>query len=160
MFIDFVLASKNKDIEDLSKRLGFSEVIFKEDFKSYSLVIAKDYAFNRNLVESKKVKILVDLHVNTFKDNLHFRVGGLDQVLCKLCNKNDVTVGFSLSSLKNPVLIGRVKQNIKLCRKYKVKMRFFSFAENKFDLRGLEDMKSLLRVLGMTGKEAKDALSG
>jgi len=78
---------------------------------------------------------------------------------CALANKNEVAVGVSLNSLNGPVMIGRIKQNIKLCRKYKVKMLFFTFAQNKYEMKGAQDLLSLLRVLGMTGKEARDALS-
>src|SRR3989344_3036499 len=62
-----------------------------------------------------------------------------------------------INSLVNPVMFGRVKQNIKLCRKYKVKILFFTFAKSKYELKGLQDLLSLLRVLGMNGIEAKSA---
>jgi hypothetical protein len=158
MFCDFVLSNKDAGIKSFAKRLGFSNIIFQEDFKSVGLAISKDYTTDRNLVESKKIKILVNLHVNNFNDSLHFRVSGLDHILCKLCAKNNVSIGFSLDTLVNPVLIGRVKQNIKLCRKYNVKMLFFSFAKSKYELCGVNDLISLLKILGMNGKEAKTAL--
>ena len=50
-------------------------------------------------------------------------------------------------------------QSIKLCRKYKVKLFFFSFANSKYEMVSRIDFISLLKVLGMNGKEAKTALS-
>ena len=159
MYCDFVLASKDLEFEKFAKRLGFSRLVFKDDFSKMGIAEAKDYGTNRKLVETKRVKILVNPHINSNKDSLHFRTGGLDHVLCNLASKNNTAIGFSLDSLNNPVVIGRVKQNIKLCRKYKVRMVFFTFAKNKYELRSVQDLLSLLRVLGMNGKEAKDALS-
>lgn len=159
MYCDIVLINRDKDTEELARKLGFSNVFFKEDFDKLGLVISKDFSTDRNLVERKKVKILVNPHMNQMRDSLHFRSSGLNQVLCILCNKNNVAVGFSLNGLDDQKLLGRVKQNIMLCRKYKVKMKFFTFAENKYGLKGREDMLAFLRTIGMTGKEAKEAIS-
>lgn len=159
MYRDILFCRGNKELEKFGKELGFSKLFFKDDFKKLGLVISKDYHTDRKLVEGKRIKILVNSHVNPFRDSLHQRVSGLDHVLCKLLNKNKIAVGFSLDSLDNPVVLGRIKQNIKLCRKYKVKILFFSFAKSKYEMRSVLDMISLCRVLGMTGKEAKESFS-
>ena len=84
-------------------------------------------------------------------------------MLCKLAKKNNIAIGFSfneiLKSKEKSKLIGRMMQNIKLCRKYKVKMVFASFAKNKFEMRAVKDLLSFCRVLGMTPREAKSALN-
>lgn len=159
MYCDFILMNKDESLLEFSKKLGFSKLIFKEEFSKIGLIEYKDYETARKLVENKKVKILVNPHVNVHRDSLHFRSGGLDQVVCALANKNDVAIGFSLDNLSNPIMLGRVKQNILLCRKYKVKMLFFTFGKTRYELRGVQDLLSLLRVLGMNGKEANEALS-
>ncbi len=159
MYCDIISINKSKEIEEFAKKLGFNKVIFKGDFDNAGLVISKDYVTNRKLVESKNVKILVDPHINNFRDSLHFRASGLDHVICNLMRKNNVSLGISLVSIENGLMLGRLKQNIKLCRKYKVNMKFFSFAKNKYEMRAREDMISFLRAIGMTGKEAKESLS-
>lgn len=159
MFCDIVLMDRNEDVEKFGKDLGFARIFFKEDFEKLGIVISKDYDTDRKLAERKYVKILIDVHVNNSRDNLHFRSSGLNQVICKIMNKNNVALGISLESIKDGIMLGRVKQNIKLCRKYKVKMKFFSFAKSKYEMRAKEDMISFLRTIGMDGKEAKDALS-
>ncbi len=158
MYCDVVLMEKNSELEKFAQKLGFSQLFFKEDFQKLGLVLSKDYLINRTLVDSGKLTVLVDPHVNPLKDSFTFRVGGLDEALCKSLSKNNVALGISLSSLTNPVLLGRVKQNIFLCRKFHVRMFFFSFATTKYSLKCTSDLLSLLKVLGMTGKEAKDAL--
>ena len=159
MYCDFVLMEKNEEAEKFGRELGFGKIYFREDFENFGIVLSKDYNTDRGLVEKRKLKILLNPHVNNLRDSLHFRSSGLNHVLCKLCYENNVSVGFSLDSALDAKLLGRIKQNIKLCRKYGVKMRFFSFAKNKFEMRGREDMLAFLRSIGMTGKEAKDALS-
>ena len=51
--------------------------------------------------------------------------------------------------------MGRIMQNIRLCRKYNVSMVFASFAEAKWEMRSAKDLMSFAVLLGMTPKEAK-----
>ena len=50
-------------------------------------------------------------------------------------------------------------QNIRLCRKYKVKMVLASFATDKFEMRDARDLISFGVCLGMNPGEAKKALN-
>ena len=148
------------DDKDFHKKLGFSSVI---NCKELNIVFGGDEKVNRKAVENRNVDILVNVEKSGNKDSLHFRNSGLNQVLCKLAYDNKVAIGFSfneiLRSRDRGVLIGRVMQNIRLCRKYKVKMVFATFAKNKYEMRDARDLISFCRVLRMTGKEAKEALN-
>jgi len=98
------------------------------------------------------------------KDYLHQRASGLNHIMCELAKKNNVSIGFSYSSLLNneidsPVVIGRMAQNIKLCQKYKVKMIIGSFAENPFDLRAPHDLSNLFKIFGMDERNVKASFS-
>jgi RNase P/RNase MRP subunit p30 len=77
-------------------------------------------------------------------------------------SKNNIALGFSLNSILNSknkhIILGRITQNIKLCRKYKVKMIIGSFTSNPFEMRSYHDLASLFLKLGMTQKEVKDSL--
>jgi len=175
MFIDLTLSELSK----YSQELGFDNIIkiniekvknSKELQKLISqnilpLIIeaSDDDELNRIVFENKKVDIIFHLEDKRKPyDPTHFRNSGLNQVLCKLANKNNIHIGFSLDEIlksKNQsLLIGRIKQNIKLCRKYKVKMVFASLAKDKYGLRLSKDLISLMKVLGMTPGEAKHAL--
>ena len=48
-------------------------------------------------------------------------------------------------------------QNVKLCRKYKVKMLINSFAKNEYELRSRDALKSFGLVIGMNSREVIEA---
>jgi RNase P/RNase MRP subunit p30 len=118
-----------------------------------------DDKVNRQAVSSKGVDILLDPHCGRRRDFMHQRNSGLNHVLCKLAKQNKVAIGFSFFSILHAKqqgrLMGRMMQNIKLCRKYKVPMVIASFAQNKWELRNPTDLQAFFRVLGMTGKEVQ-----
>jgi RNase P/RNase MRP subunit p30 len=122
-------------------------------------VLVKSTGDDQIILEKSKPDIIYDLELVAKKDKLNFRLSGLNQVLCKLASKNKVIVGFSFSLIfnaKNRVMIlGRIIQNIRLCRKYKVDTAFASFARNLFELRAWHDLISFLIVLGMQAGKAK-----
>ena len=109
---------------------------------------------NRFAVENKQVDILLSPEKNTRKDLMFSRRSGLNQVLCKLAAKNGVAIGFDFSYLlhssdkQRARILGRMKQNVKFCKKYKVKMVFSSFAKNKYELRSEDFLKVFARILG------------
>ena len=119
-----------------------------------------DDKINRACVENNKVDILLSPEKGRKDDSVYFRNSGLNHILCKLANKNQVAIGFNFDDLEESkdreILIGRIMQNIRLCRKYKVDMVFDSFGNKKADVNNLI---SFARVLGMTPGEAKKALS-
>ena len=98
-----------------------------------------DEKINRLALENKKVDILLSPEKNNKKDSLFFRNSGLNQVLCKLAKKNDISIGFNFSDLLNTEskertkILGRMFQNARLCKKYKVNMVFTTLAKNKND---------------------------
>lgn len=141
-------------------KLGFKEV---KHYKDFRIIMGSSEKINRKAVEDKSVDILMSPEMEVEKDKVHQRVSGLNQVLCKLANKNKVAIGFSFSDLLNSKekdkVIGRMVQNVHLCRKYKVKMVLCSFAKDKWEMRAPLDLASFGVIIGMTGKEVKDALN-
>ena len=117
----------------------------------------------RKVLENKNTDVLLDPYHYVKSDSLHFRNSGLNQVLCRIAKDNGVIVGFSFSNIlkskgRNKIL-ERVKQNIKLCRKYKIPMLIASFAENKYELRSANELQNFALFLGMNTKEAKEAVN-
>ena len=105
------------------------------------IVIAKDDEFNRKLLENKKVDVLVFSEFSKGKDRLRQRNSGLNQVLSKLARDNEIKIGIDisiiekLSSKELSEHISKIKQNVKLCNKYKVKMTLVNVKnKNKHDL--------------------------
>lgn len=132
--------------------------------KLAKLVIYKSTGNDRHAIEKSKANVIFDLGTIATKDSMHHRNSGLNQVLCKLATKNNIIIGFSFSSILNiegiirSQILGRMMQNIRLCRKYKVKTIIASFAEKPYDMRPCSDLKSVFISLGMHPKEANDSL--
>jgi ribonuclease P/MRP protein subunit RPP1 len=186
--IDFVLPKNNeKEFIEISKKLDFTSLIFcyplssfpKQKIKNQKYaVICSDKEIqkakklsniillntnNRSLFDKKNL-ILFDLEKLNTKDSMHYRNSGINHILAKLCSKNNIKILFSFNSLLNSKkmltsqLIGRMKQNIKLTRKYKIKTIIASFAQTPFEMRSAQDLISFGISLGMHPSEAKSSL--
>ncbi len=117
----------------------------------------------RSIFESKTTDVVFGLEATGAKDGFHQRNSGLNHVTASLASENDIAVAFSLTEMLNSsrreVLIGRIAQNIRLCRKFRAGMIIASFAEEPFWMRAPLDVKSLFESIGMSPGEAKKALS-
>ena len=106
---------------------------------------------NRKAVEDKSVDVLLSPEKGRTKDFMKFRNSGLNQVLCKLANKNKVAIGFNFDDVLNSddrvSLLGKMMQNVKLCRKYKVKMIVFGKDRSE------KDLKCFGSILGIQASE-------
>lgn len=173
--IDLVL----KDINfELTKNLNFSRIIRVNLIKANSIKeLRKKVDIEKGLVIvdvnseeickaallNKKVDVIINQEKVFKRDHLHYRQSGLNQVFLNLAKKNNIAIGFSFNEiLKNknrPLLLGRMIQNIKLCRKYKVKFMLASFAPGDYGMRNALDLVSFLKCLGATDLESKKALN-
>lgn len=162
--IDFVLS---KDLAGLAKKFGFEKVysidlIEAKDTNELKRKIAKkeglvavwaNKALLRDIFENKRIDLVIGLESIEDKDDLHYRKSGLDHVLCNLANKHGISVGFSFADVLNAKdkgkIIGRMMQNIMLCKKYKVNVVVASFARDKYDMRIAKDLEAFGRVIGI-----------
>ncbi|HLD10754.1 MAG TPA: RNase P subunit p30 family protein [Candidatus Nanoarchaeia archaeon] len=158
MYFDIVQFSRSDESLKLAKFLGYSNLIFKEDFSKLNVINGGDLNVNNSAVRDKKVDMLLNPHNVRGIDNLHFRNSGLNQTICKLARENNVIIGISLGMLRDYLDYGRVMQNIRLCKKYKVDIAFFSFAKDELELKGVNDMLAFCRILGMDENLAKNSL--
>ncbi len=142
------------------KDLGFHNIV---NAKKFTIVEGISEEKNRKAVENKQVDILLAPERVGKKDRLNQRDSGLNDVLCKFARDNDIAIGFSFSDVLNSkyraILLGRMMQNVRLCRKYKVRMVLGSFAKNVWEMRAPNDLSAFGQVLGMTSKEAMIALN-
>ena len=155
VMIDIVLSPK-EDLKKTGKKLGYKKVVY---YKELNI----KFGFNRNFFESKKTEIITSLETSLTKDKTHFKDSGLNHVLCKLAKKNNIAIAFNFNNILNAkkqyIILGRIRQNIMLCRKYKIPMIIVSFANTPFEMRNPKDFISLGISLGMTPIEAKNAVS-
>lgn len=103
---------------------------------------------NRKILEKEKIDILL-INLEKRKDFQKQRNSGFNQVLARIAKKKNITIGINfdeiIKSKNKEKILARIMQNIKLCNKYKLKMKFIS---EKYK-RNLHDLKSLALVLGM-----------
>jgi len=109
---------------------------------------SKDDELNRKILEKEKIDVLL-LQLSDRRDKQKQRDSGFNQVMAKAAKKGDVSIGINFNEIINAGtkekanIIARIRQNIILCNKNKLKMVFFPELKDKYDL------KSLGLVLGM-----------
>jgi hypothetical protein len=120
---------------------------------------------DRAVLEQGAADVLFSAEKTQVKDYMHQRGSGLNHVLCALAKKNNVAIGFSFADVLSSTgserarLLGRMMQNIVLCRKCKTSMVIASFAKDPWQMRSLHDVQAFFRELGMHPAEAQKAVS-
>ena len=121
------------------------------------IVEGKSEAVVLKALKDKNVDMVVSVEKYCGKDFMKSRNSGLNQVLCRLAVKNKVVIGFNfddvLDAKNRGLILGKMMQNIMLCRRYKVGMYVFSRKRNNS-----KDLQAFARVIGMTPLESKNAV--
>ena len=132
------------------------DVINQKSKNKEVFVAIKSSDADREIIEKNNVNLIFGFEEISRKDFFNQRLSGLDHILCKLAHDNDTSIGFSVSLLLNSenksIILGRMMQNINLCRKFKVKMITGSFARNPLEMRSPYDLESLFKILGHKGQ--------
>jgi ribonuclease P/MRP protein subunit RPP1 len=116
---------------------------------------SEDDDLNRKILEKEKIDIFL-INQKDRKDFQKQRNSGLDSVMAKIAKKENVAIGINLDEILNSKgkqkaeILARIKQNIELCKKNKLKMIFLGQKRDSYDL------KSLGLVLGMPTWIVKD----
>lgn len=109
-----------------------------------------DDELNRKVLEKENIEILL-LNQAGKKDSHKQRNSGLNHVMAKMAKKKNITIGINLDEIikssekEKAAIIARVRQNIRICNKNKLKMKFIY----KNQKRNILDLKALGLVLGM-----------
>ncbi|MBI4439396.1 hypothetical protein HY638_00320 [Candidatus Woesearchaeota archaeon] len=186
MFTDVVVPNKNEGkFAEMAEKLGYGSICFlysgeprplenlsTANVKIYSgslhpaarggIIFIKSSGDDRHALENLPVDSMFSLEENQGRDFLHHRASGLNHILCDIAKKNRRIITFTLASLfpqkTRPLVIGRIMQNIRLCRKYKVETAIASFAKSPYQMRSPHDIISLFSTLGMHPEEARKSL--
>jgi ribonuclease P/MRP protein subunit RPP1 len=124
--------------------------IIRENKDKKIIFSSNDDELNRKILEKEKIEILLLNHEGK-KDFQKQRNSGFNQVLAKIAKKNNVTIGINFEEIvkaegkEKAIILARIMQNVRICNKNKLKMKFIS-RDNK---RNILDMKSLGLVLKM-----------
>jgi len=103
----------------------------------------------RKYLQNLKVKGVIGVEQSPKLDYMHHRNSGLNQVLCKVAKDCKTSVVYSFSDLlnverkKRAIFLGRMRQNMKFCRKYKTPVIIGSFAKHPTEMRCLKDIELL-----------------
>ena len=132
----------------------------KKAAKLSDLVIAKPSKQNlRAFVERLPCDAVVDVEILEARDPLHFRASGLNQVLARILSRKEKFLCVSFSTLLNSenkqVLLGRIAQNVVLCKKYDVPIIAGSFARTPFEMIYFHDVVSFFSVFRVEPKKTK-----
>lgn len=104
------------------------------------------------LVENKRIDALCGFESLRLKDRLKQKSSGLDPVLCKLMSERKkiycVDFGSILQSSSKAVVFARLKQNLMLCRKFRIEVMAASFASSPLKMRNPLDIAGFLAVMG------------
>ena len=181
---EVLISKKSKKLEDESKKAGFGKTFFidgekavliktdrKEELRRQIssasskgkkiIVYGNNDDINRISVEDKRVAILLSPEFVRNKDFMHYPNSGLNQVLCKLAKKNGIAIGVSFSDIKSlkgkekSERLGRIMQNVDLCRKYKNEIVLASFGKKPSSPYAL---RSFGFLIGMTTDQLKESL--
>jgi len=163
MFTDLVLFDKKSEVFNKLNIKDFIRINFSKRDQLFAL--EGNLKLNRRFLSDRNLDVLVSPEKGITKDFFHYRNSGLNHVLCNLAKKNKIAIGFSFNEILNSsgiersMILGRMMQNVKLCRKYKVSMVIASFARNEFELRSLDSLKAFGSCIGMNPGEIEKALN-
>jgi len=136
---------KETTIEKTRKKIRENkgrEIIFSSD----------DDELNRKILEKEKIDILL-INQAGRQDFQKQRNSGLNHIMAKLAKTNNVVIGINLEEIlesekkQKAEILARIRQNIKICNKNKLKMKFIT--EKEKNKRDIYDLRSLGIVLGM-----------
>ena len=158
-----------KEFQDLKLEGTYSAILCKscEIQKARQLskiILVESSENNRHVIEKGQFEIIFNLETDSKKDLTHSKRSGLNQVLAKIIEKKKKVVGFNFNLLlksnkgSRVNFLGRMSQNIKICRKYQLKMLIASFARFPYEMRAAHDLIAFGITLGMHPKEAKQSL--
>lgn len=137
------------------------ESLKAKDFKIG--VIAYENQYNRRVIETMKIDYLIGVEKENKKDTLKQRDSGLNHVIVKLAKKKDISIVINLNeiikinSFEKAIILSRIIQNIKVCRKAGCEIKIASFARNKEELINKKEREVFLFALGASSQQVKKA---
>ncbi|HLC85387.1 MAG TPA: hypothetical protein VJH22_06360 [Candidatus Nanoarchaeia archaeon] len=173
---DFVYPQNNEaQFVAMARRLGIGELVFVyreappplqvfEGVKVSHAVVIKDKPLPRmiNLIDDAQKTRFASEHPMVWglcgiergqKDFLHHRGSGINQVIAKMLAKNQKHYLLDFSLLlhapqpERSRLMGRMAQNLCLCKKFGVAVHIASFARSPQGMRSTKDLQALLRLI-------------
>lgn len=137
-----------KTKEDLINKINRAKGRYR-----FVIVLGGNNEINRTALESKHADMLLNPEQEREKDFMKYRDSGLNHVLCKIAKENGKAIGIDFSQIRkmkgkeDAERLGRVLQNIRLCRKYDVRLVLASLAKNEKEMVHSAELKAFARTL-------------
>ena len=148
---------KPGDVQDMARQaLEYADII---------MVAGGDEEINRAASECWEVDVICHPERVSGKDPLDQKNSGIDDVMARFMAERGIAIEICLSELLScygvvrAQLMGRMRQNIMLAKKYKTPIIITSGARDRFGMRAPQDLCSLGITLGMDPGMAKKAVS-
>jgi RNase P/RNase MRP subunit p30 len=139
MVKDKMIIPKTKQVEEFCKK---NKLQFVKEIKF-------DIANRTNSLARKKENLLIK--VGNEKDYMKQKNSSIDEVFCKYAKEHEKNIFIDLNELlssnKKHFTMQKIKQNIRLLKKYKLKYSFVYVCENVSDIISNEDILAFRRVL-------------
>jgi len=112
---------------------------------------SNDDDLNRKVMEKENIDLIL-INLSGRKDYQKQRNSGFNQVLSRIAKKKKISIGINFDELvesmsSKEIILSRIIQNIKLCNKNKLQMKFI--IQKGKNNRNKQGLKSLGLVLGM-----------
>lgn len=166
MDVLFVTESNVLSFVSLAIEFGHKKLVLVSD-KSLSKKLCDDLIKNTNIefdfitskqillgtsknLEKKSKNYFFGFEIQSDKDGMHQRFSGLNHVLLNRIKEREQIVLFTLNvktNLKKSMVLGRIKQNLKLCKKYSVEYYFVSNAKRLIEIKSASDLLALENIL-------------
>jgi RNase P/RNase MRP subunit p30 len=151
---DFILIDTNGNEKELRRIIDFLK-----GKKVLVGVYGYDDFFNRRVVETVKMNYLINAERNLKdkKDSLKQRDSGINHVVAKEMVKKkislvlDLDYSEKLSKKEKALVLARIIQNVKICRKAKCSIKILSNGRDK------KDVEAFASSIGMSSQQVSEA---
>ena len=148
------------------KNSGEARKINERFYLETDLIAAtsQDERITRALCENPMIDVVFGAATSFGRDALDYRRSGMNAILANLMKEHKQSYAISFANILQEVgarrakLLGREMQNIQLTRR-KIPLIIASFASDVHQMRIIENLAALLRVLGANYPQSKAATS-
>ena len=153
----YLIGGSEKEARKIISSLGD-----KKEKKAIGIVGGDD-AFNRRAVETLKIDYLISPERGVKKDTLKQRDSGINHVVAKLMKEKGIVIVIDFSSIAKlsgkdkAIRLGRLIQNVKICRKAGCEIKIASFGKSDVGIVGEKARSSLGVSLGMSSVQARNS---
>jgi len=135
----------------------------KKKKKKIAFVGGND-SLNRRAIETLEIDYLISPERETMKDTLKQRDSGINHVVARKAKEKDIKIIVDLGEvsklegIEKAKRLGKIIQNVKICRKVGCNILLASLASKKNDVLDTKGRQALGENLGMSSQQVKDCV--